>query len=56
MSFFTPAVICYGPMTLKPGQSMTLRYRVFIHPGRWDAGRLRAEYQRFAGKPPQANH
>jgi len=51
MSFFTPAVICYEPITLEPGQSVTLRYRVFVHPGRWDAGRLRAEYERFAGKP-----
>lgn len=55
MSFFTPAVICYGPMTLEPGQSVVLRYRVFIHPGRWDAARLRAEYERFSGKPGPAN-
>jgi hypothetical protein len=54
MSFFTPAVICSEPMTLEPGQSIALRYRVFVHPGRWDAGRLRAEYERFARKPPQA--
>jgi len=54
MSFFTPAVICYEPITLEPGQSLTLRYRVFVHPGRWDAGRLRTEYERFAGKPTLA--
>lgn len=47
MSFFTPAVICYGPMALKAGQSFTLRYRVFVHDGRWSAERLRREYDRF---------
>jgi len=54
MSFFTPAVICYEPITLEPGRSVALRYRVFIHPGPWDAGRLRAEYERFSGKPALA--
>jgi hypothetical protein len=53
MSFFSPAVICYEPITLEPGQSVVLRYRVFVHPGRWDAGRLRAESERFSGKPPE---
>ena len=48
MSFFTPAVICYGPLTLPPGGSITLRYRVIVHPGRWDAARLRQEYERFS--------
>ncbi len=47
MSFFTPAVICYGPHTLLARESMTLRYRVSVHPGRWDAERLRAEEKRF---------
>jgi hypothetical protein len=48
MSFFTPAVICYGPMALRAGESITLRYRVLVHPGRWDAERLRREHERFA--------
>jgi type 1 glutamine amidotransferase len=48
MSFFTPAIICYGPMTLRPGERLTLRYRVLVHPGRWDAARLRKEYERFS--------
>jgi hypothetical protein len=48
MSFFTPALICYSPMNLQPGERITLRYRVLVHPGRWDAARLRKEYERFS--------
>ena len=48
MSFFTPAVLCYEPLTLRPGERVTLRYRVLVHPGRWDAERLRREHARFA--------
>lgn len=47
MSYFSPAVICYGPYRLKAGESFTLRYRVIVHPGRWDAERLGKEYKRF---------
>lgn len=47
MSYFSPAVICYRPHTLKAKQSFTLRYRVIVHPDRWDAERLKLEYQRF---------
>jgi len=43
MSFFTPAVICYEPLELRRGDSFTLRYRVLVHPGRWDAERLNRE-------------
>ena len=48
MSYFSPAVICYKPHTLKAGQSLTLRYRVLVHPGRWDADRLKKEVAAFA--------
>jgi type 1 glutamine amidotransferase len=48
MSFFSPALLCFEPMTLRPGERLTLRYRVVVHPGRWDAGRLDAEYRVFA--------
>jgi len=48
MSYFSPALICYKPHTLKAGESMTLRYRVLVHPGRWDADRLKKEQERFA--------
>jgi len=48
MSYFSPAVLCYGPHTLKAGESLTLRYRVLVHPGRWNADRLKQEVARFA--------
>ncbi len=41
MSFFTPAVICYGAHTLNRGERFRLHYRVHIHNGHWSAERLR---------------
>jgi len=46
MRYFSPAVLCCKPHTLQAGQSLTLRYRLIIHPGRWDAKRLRSERDR----------
>jgi len=48
MSFFSPAVICYEPHTIKAGKSLTLRYRVIVHRDRWDAPRLKKAYAEFA--------
>jgi type 1 glutamine amidotransferase len=50
MSFFTPAILCYEPMTLEAGRTLALRYRVIVHSGRFNAERLRREYERFARK------
>jgi hypothetical protein len=47
MAYINPAVICFKPHTLPAGESLTLRYRVVIHPGHWDAPDLRREYNRF---------
>ena len=49
MSFFSPAVICYHPHSMKAGESMTLRYCVIVHRGRWDQARLLGEHSAFAG-------
>jgi type 1 glutamine amidotransferase len=51
MSFFSPAVICYGPHTLPAGRSMTLQYRVIVHPDRWDKRRLASEARSFRNRP-----
>jgi hypothetical protein len=51
MSFFSPAVICYGPHTLPAGRSMTLQYRVIVHPHRWDKRRLVSETRSFMRRP-----
>ena len=53
MCYFSPAVLCYGPHTIKAGQSLGLRYRLIVHPGRWDAERLRAERKRFLPDLPK---
>ena len=49
MRFFSPAVICYGPHKMKSGESFTLRYRIILHPGRWEVERLEKESAKFAG-------
>ena len=48
MSFYSPAVLCYEPLTLEAGERLALRYRVIVHDGRWDAGRLDAEHSSYA--------
>lgn len=50
MSFFTPAVLCFEPLALRQGEAIVLRYRVLIHPGRWDEGRLRIESEGFSAE------
>ncbi|MBK8975830.1 MAG: PmoA family protein [Planctomycetes bacterium] len=52
MTFFTPAVICYEPLTLARGAELTLRYRILVHLGHWDADRLRAEHARYVAETP----
>jgi hypothetical protein len=47
MSYFSPAVLCYGSHTLKAKTSFTLRYRVILHPARWSAEQLRREHRRY---------
>jgi len=48
MNFFSPAILCYEPLTLRPGERLALRYRLLVHRGRWDAARLQSEYQKFS--------
>ena len=40
------------PFDLAAAKNLLLRYRVLVHPGRWDAGRLEAEARRFADAAP----
>ncbi len=54
MSYLSPAVITYGPHTLEARQSFTLRYRVIVHPDRWAAKMLEAEYRRFVRESAQS--
>jgi hypothetical protein len=48
MSYANAAILSRRPLPLKAGERLTLRYRVIVHPGRWDAAKLRAEYETFA--------
>ena len=47
MRYINPAVICYQPHELAAGASFTLRYRVIIHPGHWDAAELRRQVENY---------
>jgi type 1 glutamine amidotransferase len=47
MNYFSPSVIEYQSHLLKAGQTLTLRYRVIIHPGHWSAGQLCRASQQF---------
>jgi L-alanine-DL-glutamate epimerase-like enolase superfamily enzyme len=53
MSFVNAAVLCWQPLELARGDGFTLRYRVLVHPGRWDAARLAVERRRAAGLPEE---
>ncbi|MCX6573184.1 MAG: PmoA family protein, partial [Candidatus Aminicenantes bacterium] len=54
-SWFTPALLCYEPLSLRAGETFVLRYRVLVHGGRWDAGRLEREAARFSAWPNPAD-
>ena len=47
MSYVNAALLNDEPMTLEPGQRMTLRYRLIVHPNRWNAERLQAAQANF---------
>ncbi|MFP4055748.1 MAG: PmoA family protein [Candidatus Brocadiia bacterium] len=46
--YFGPAFLFEEPYVLEAGESLTLRYRVLVHPGRPDRELLEAEYRDFA--------
>ena len=54
MNFFGPAILCYEPMTLRPGDRLALRYRVLVHGGRWDARSLQTEQEKFSHQTPKS--
>lgn len=40
MSYLNAAVVAGGPLELAPHESLALRYRIVVHPDRWDAAVL----------------
>jgi type 1 glutamine amidotransferase len=47
-NYFSPALLFSEPYTLKAGESMTLRYRLLVHPGRTDAKAMETEWKAFS--------
>jgi len=48
LPYFGTAPLYEEPLTLKAGESLTLKYRVFVHPGLGDKAVLDKEYAEFA--------
>lgn len=49
MRFMNAALLSQEPLTLVHGQQLTLRYRIVVHAGAWDAAELRVQGERYAG-------
>jgi len=52
MHYFSPAIICYHPHMLKAGQQMSLRYRIVVHPGRWNTEQLSRACESYRAAVP----
>jgi hypothetical protein len=46
--YMNAALLQTAPLSFAKGETFTLRYRVYVHPGRWDAARLRAAAEDFS--------
>jgi len=46
--YFSPAPLWSEPYTLPAGQSLTVRYRILVHPGRPDKLAIEREWKRFS--------
>jgi hypothetical protein len=46
-SFLNAAFLFHDPLHLSKGQMLTLRYRVLVHDGIWDAARAQAEWEQY---------
>ena len=49
--YLNAAFLLKSAYVMKPGESLTLRYRVCVHPGRWDAEALRQAATKYAETP-----
>jgi hypothetical protein len=47
MCYLSPAVLGYQPCRLKAHASLTLRYRVAVHSGRWNPEQLRLASEQY---------
>lgn len=46
-TYMNPALLFHEPMHLKAGETLSLRYRVLVKDGQWNADELAAESERF---------
>ncbi|MBW8014962.1 MAG: hypothetical protein FVQ82_02170 [Planctomycetes bacterium] len=55
MKYFSPAVICYKPHTIPSGKTLELKYRVIIHPKKWNPENLKSQIKKYkaASKQPK---
>jgi hypothetical protein len=51
--FLNASLLQLEPYALQARESLTLRYRVLVHPKRWDAERLRREHARYVREARQ---
>ncbi len=51
-AFLNAAWLQLEPCELPARETFTLRYRVIVHPGRWDAAKLNAEHAQFVRHTP----
>jgi hypothetical protein len=49
-AYMGTAFVCKEPYTIKKGETLTLRYRTWVHDGRGDAHALQREWQSFAAQ------
>ena len=49
MTFFTPAVLCYGPHAMVRGEHFDVRYRIMARAKAWSGEELAAAYGAFTG-------
>jgi hypothetical protein len=47
-TYLNPSPLLAAPIAVPPGETLRLRYRVLVYPGRADAERLAREFARFA--------
>ena len=52
--YFSPALLFNEPLTLPAGETLTLKYRVLVHPGPISPEHLDAEWKRLAEKKEHA--
>jgi hypothetical protein len=47
MGFMNAALLQDEALSIKPGETLTLNYRLIVHPGRWDGDQLEAARRKF---------